>query len=197
MGALSPGAPGGGDARSACWEVQRGPLVARCGGAGRPRRPALRGAGAVRGPLGGAGSRPRRPLRGRSRLVARCGGAGEPPLSAAPRQALCEEAGSAFILRVPSCAVCTVVCSWCQVIRATPSIECLIGVVRESCNLISGFAGRQAEGESGEPRRAAALCLLLPVSKSLVAPTLSPATGRADAIQGQDPGIVSSPAPPT
>lgn len=27
-------------------------------------------------------------------------------------------------------------------------------------------------------------------------PTLSPATGRPDAIQGQDPGIVSSPAPP-
>lgn len=60
---LSPGAPGGGGARSACWEVQRAALVARCG----VQRAALAG------PLRGAGSRPCRPLPGR--LCAEAGGA--------------------------------------------------------------------------------------------------------------------------
>ena len=45
----SPGAPGGGGARSACWEVQRAALMARCGvrGAALVARCGVRGAALV------------------------------------------------------------------------------------------------------------------------------------------------------
>ena len=67
----------------------------------------------------------------------------------------------------------------------------LIGVVRESCNLISGFAGRQAKEGACQPRHGGCrpLCLLLPVSKSPVAlpcpgprADLTPSRGRTPAL---------------
>lgn len=99
---LSPGAPGGGGARSACWEVQRAALVARCGVQRAALAGPLRGAGSrPRGPLGGAGSRPRRPLRGAgSRPRGPLRGAGSRPCRPLPGR-LCAEAGGAFITARP------------------------------------------------------------------------------------------------
>lgn len=94
--------PAGGGARSACWEVQRAALVARC----RVREPALAG----RCP-GCRGSRPRGPLGVpghasvsrwgcRAALVARCGVQGA-ALVGRSQAELCAEAGGAFITARP------------------------------------------------------------------------------------------------
>lgn len=151
---LSPGAPGGGGARSACWEVQRAALRGPAAGCRRPPSPARCGVrGAVLVARWGCGEPPSSAAEVRgAALVARCG-VREPPLSAAPRRALCGSWWCFHHCASQAALSALFVYLRCQVIKGSTHQLGVIGVVRESCNLISGLQADRPRRATRPPRQ--------------------------------------------